>query len=309
MRKGKIREEKKYLSILFVPHFSGKVRTLKFSSFYKKIVIGFCLVLAALTGIASFILYTVNENNQLKNDIILLCNSNMEQKNLIIEKLEEFDELRTSKEVTNSKIDDFVIMYKEIADKYITGRIDNSKISRSGDREEITFTSDMSELRGILEYLNDNNNSDEDNLIDLSGTEKRLKTYIDSIPTLWPLDGRAGSKFGYRIHPIYKVWKFHEGIDIGAYTGTPIKAAASGTVTISGKLGGYGLCVMIDHGYGFKTVYGHASKLLVKVGQKVSKGEIIANVGSTGLSTEPHLHFEIRVHNNPVDPLNYLDKR
>src|SRR5690606_35104869 len=100
---------------------------------------------------------------------------------------------------------------------------------------------------------------------------------------------------------------FHEGLDIAARTGTPIRAAAAGTVTIARRNGNYGLLVEIKHGsYGFCTRYAHASKLLVKQGQTVKKGDIIAYVGSTGKSTGPHLHYEVRLHGKPVNPKNYL---
>ena len=95
---------------------------------------------------------------------------------------------------------------------------------------------------------------------------------------------------------------FHEGIDISADKGTSIKASASGKVILAKRYGGYGLAVIIDHGRGLSTLYGHSSKLLVKEGQTVKKGDIIAKVGSTGRSTGPHLHFEVLLYNTPVDP-------
>jgi methyl-accepting chemotaxis protein len=103
--------------------------------------------------------------------------------------------------------------------------------------------------------------------------------------------------------------RLHEGIDVAASSGDDIRASASGKVTFAGVYNGYGRTVIIDHGNGISTLYGHSSKLLVKEGQTVSKGELIAKVGSSGRSTGPHLHFEIRINGEPVDPLNYLDKK
>ena len=115
-----------------------------------------------------------------------------------------------------------------------------------------------------------------------------------------PISGVLTSRYGYR-------WgSTHTGIDIGASTGTSIKAAASGTVTFSGWKGSLGLLVVISHGNGVQTYYGHCSKLLVKAGTKVSQGQVIAKVGSTGRSTGPHLHFEIRVNGSSVNPLSYV---
>jgi murein DD-endopeptidase MepM/ murein hydrolase activator NlpD len=98
----------------------------------------------------------------------------------------------------------------------------------------------------------------------------------------------------------------HEGIDLGAAYGTPIGAAAAGTAIYAGWLGGYGNLTVIDHGGGLSTVYGHQSHIGVSVGQHVEQGEIIGNIGSTGHSTGPHLHFEVRVNGQAVDPLGYL---
>ena len=117
---------------------------------------------------------------------------------------------------------------------------------------------------------------------------------------IWPVDGVVVSGFGLR-------WgRMHEGIDIAASSGTSIRAAAAGTVIYAGWLGGYGNLVVIDHGNGLATAYAHASSILVGVGQQVAQGETVSLVGSTGNSSGPHLHFEVRVNGAAVDPLLYL---
>ncbi|WP_321818068.1 MULTISPECIES: M23 family metallopeptidase [unclassified Paraburkholderia] len=118
--------------------------------------------------------------------------------------------------------------------------------------------------------------------------------------------GRLGSPFGNRIDPFTKRLSFHPGLDIVAPTGTPIFAAAGGRVIFAGPKAGYGNCVDIDHGNGFTTRYGHASKIDVQVGQIVLAGDHIADVGSTGRSTGPHLHFEVIVNGTQVNPVGYL---
>jgi len=124
----------------------------------------------------------------------------------------------------------------------------------------------------------------------------------------WPAPGyrRVSSAYGNRMHPVYKRNIFHAGIDIAAPSGSNIAAAKSGTVIIARVEGGYGNTVVIDHGGGLTTLYGHCSKILVKTGQKVKAGDTIARVGSTGVSTGPHLHFEVRKNGSPVNPNNYL---
>jgi len=117
---------------------------------------------------------------------------------------------------------------------------------------------------------------------------------------IWPVNAPITSSFGWR-------WgRMHEGIDLGAAYGSPIAAAAAGTVIYAGWLGGYGNLTVIDHGGGLSTAYGHQSSIGVSVGQHVEQGETIGNVGSTGHSTGPHLHFEVRVNGQAVDPLGYL---
>ena len=127
---------------------------------------------------------------------------------------------------------------------------------------------------------------------------------------LWPVAASGTvitSNYGIREHPIQGVVKQHTGLDIGgAALGTPVVAAADGVVTYAGWLGGYGNCVMINHGDGVVTLYGHGNKILTTVGKEVKQGETIMEVGSTGNSTGPHLHFEVRINGSYTNPLNYV---
>lgn len=125
---------------------------------------------------------------------------------------------------------------------------------------------------------------------------------------IWPCPNYPGisSYFGMRLHPIYNEWRMHNGIDINAENATYILASASGTVIAAQWMDGYGYCVMISHGDGIVTLYAHCSELRVSYGDTVSQGEVIALVGSTGLSTGPHCHFEVRLDGKPVDPLGYV---
>ncbi|MSR36803.1 MAG: M23 family metallopeptidase [Gemmatimonadetes bacterium] len=130
---------------------------------------------------------------------------------------------------------------------------------------------------------------------------------LESMPSILPTSGIISSQFSKsRYHPIHQVPLPHEGVDIAAVSGTPIMAAAKGVITRSQWESGYGQMVEIDHGYGFTTRYGHASKLLVRVGQQVRRGDVIALVGNTGIATSSHLHYEVRVQSKPRNPLNYV---
>ena len=130
---------------------------------------------------------------------------------------------------------------------------------------------------------------------------------LESTPSILPTSGLLSSFFSKRrYHPIHHRPLPHEGVDIAATRGTPIFAAAKGKVVRAVNMSGYGLMVEIDHGYGYTTRYGHASRLLVRVGQTVQRGERIALVGNTGIATYSHLHYEVRVDGKPQNPMNYV---
>ncbi len=148
---------------------------------------------------------------------------------------------------------------------------------------------------------------------------KETEEYVSKVMNLWnsgipvsdstfavPIKGPITSPFGERIHPIKGSKSFHSGIDIGASLGTPIRASRDGTVKFAGSSGWYGLTVILDHGNGFTTTYAHCLSFDVSQGQKVRKGQTIARVGSTGVSTGPHLHFEIRMNGKAANPIQYL---
>lgn len=134
---------------------------------------------------------------------------------------------------------------------------------------------------------------------------KKPRQYTYSFKGKWlrPVPGRITSGFGYRRHPIYKISKLHTGIDFAAPMGTPVRAAAGGVVYFAGWWGGYGNVVIIDHGGGWATVYAHNSRFAVSAGQAVQAGQVVSYSGSTGLSTGPHVHFEVRKNGVPINPL------
>lgn len=304
MEKGKVKEEKKYLSIMLVPHFSGKMKVLKLSTPYSRLLGMVAVALISMLCMCFLSIYTVNQNQKLQKSVLKLSELNVEQKNLINEKSEEIEELKQKRVQADKSASEYVEKYKEILEKYISPRA-----NRSGDRNESSFIQDVSELKELLNNIGQFTTDSNFSVDGLSETENKLKEYIAAIPTLWPATGRISSKFGDREDPFLINSKFHSGIDIAANYGEDIKASGNGTVTFAGTKGDYGKCVFIDHGHGLTTVYGHTSQYLVKEGQAVRKGDVIAKVGSTGRSTGPHLHFEVRLDGNVVDPLKYLDKK
>ena len=178
----------------------------------------------------------------------------------------------------------------------------------------------LQENRGALEAAINQLDQDSDQLtalilerVSAAGTagekmarEEALRAARASGKMLRPTAGPITSQFGKRFHPVLGYSRFHAGTDFGAGHGTPIQAAETGIVIFSGWYGGYGNAVILDHGDGLTTLYAHASKLSVAEGATVRKGDVIAAVGTTGLSTGPHLHFEVRQAGKPVNPMNFL---
>ena len=139
-----------------------------------------------------------------------------------------------------------------------------------------------------------------------AGLQRFIKARKRKSRFMWPLDGRLTDRYGWRIHPITRKRNFHKGIDIAAPKGTDISAADDGKVVFAGKSGGYGNLVILRHNSGYETRYAHCSKVNVKIGDKVTVGDTVAEVGSTGMSTGYHLHFEIRKNGKIIDPHEYL---
>ena len=165
----------------------------------------------------------------------------------------------------------------------------------------------VGDLEARLARLDSRLNSFDWTIKEIEKSWDERNSLFSSMPSFWPIGkGRITSVYGVRIHPIIRRLQMHEGIDISAPLDTLIYAAGQGIVTYAGNRSGYGNVVTIDHGFGFSTHYAHCRELLVRAGQPVKKGQPIAKVGSTGLSTGPHLHFEVRIKGVPVDPFDYV---
>lgn len=149
-------------------------------------------------------------------------------------------------------------------------------------------------------------NESSDTYSDLVTQLESQLTYLDSRPDFFPTKGKISSDFGFRRHPVTGQRSMHNGIDISNSSGTAIWAAGTGVVTFEGYDGNYGRVIIIDHGYGYETVYAHLSRISVEEGDTVQKGDQIGKMGATGRTTGPHLHFEIRYNGDSVDPLNIL---
>lgn len=176
------------------------------------------------------------------------------------------------------------------------------------DRYTALMTGTWKELDALARYIYMESVS-LDELQSLSFDKEKMAV---SVPAIWPIDKRKwkGSmgRFGRRLHPVLKYYHMHTGLDLGAPKGTDVYATANGTVVESNTRGAYGRQILVDHGFGYKTRYAHLSKSHVQPGQVVRRGETIGEVGSTGRTTGPHLHYEVIFMGKVVDPLNYFHK-
>jgi murein DD-endopeptidase MepM/ murein hydrolase activator NlpD len=163
-----------------------------------------------------------------------------------------------------------------------------SSMNRSLDRLKTEVSIQERSFQELVEYLEDQ------------------KSLLASTPSIWPVKGWLTSTFGYRSSPFTGRRELHKGLDIATRSGTPVIAPADGLVVFAGREGGFGNMIIIDHGYGITTRYGHCSSLEAKLGQKIKRGDVVARVGNTGRSTGPHVHYEVAVNGVSVNPSRYI---
>ncbi|WP_224243636.1 M23 family metallopeptidase [Hyalangium gracile] len=171
---------------------------------------------------------------------------------------------------------------------------------------QLTTTETPTALMGRLDKLSAEATRQEQSLQELQAYFQDQKSLLASTPSIWPARGWVTSDFGSRLDPYTADRVMHQGLDIAAPHGKEVYAPSDGTVVFSGLEGGYGNVIVIDHGYGIKTRYGHLSRIMVKAGDRVKRGALIAAVGNTGRSTGPHLHYEVRVNGIPQNPRKFI---
>lgn len=316
--KGKISARRNYLSIMYIPHTKGGVKTIRISHYRTIILTSFAFLLVALLMLTGYTLSVVKQNKEMKiqhtNELNAILSEKEQLEALIAQQAKELAEnaeiittLNSVRTISEEAIEHYKEQYEDMVVAYIDNNI--GTISR-GTKNPSSFKEDVAELRSLISLVEFAKLSEDDATSKIAKKADQLSNYLESLPTYWPVNSRTTfSGFGMRFHPIYKRYKMHEGLDMAGSTGDPVYAAGKGKVTHAGWNGGYGNMIIIDHGNGYKTYYGHLSKILVKEGEWVSKGQKIGLVGSTGLSTSSHLHFEVRLNDKPTDPLYYIEPR
>jgi murein DD-endopeptidase MepM/ murein hydrolase activator NlpD len=227
--------------------------------------------------------------------------------------------VRVSRELVATRQDRMGVYEDNVAERFRTVRRHTERIAAMKARQEALLEQIDLEIEytaGALGELNSARERYEDAVAQLEAESAQIQGLIQGSGStgsgqyggelFWPTNGPIVSGFGYRTHPVYGTTRFHAGVDIDGACGQPIFAAEDGTVLSAGYNGGYGNATVIDHGGGLSTLYAHQSSIGVSSGQKVGRGQQIGLVGTTGLSTGCHLHFEVRVNGEPVDPVPYL---
>jgi murein DD-endopeptidase MepM/ murein hydrolase activator NlpD len=288
----------KNYSIIIIPERGSNTKTLKLSAKFLKIVMAVFLVL--LIGISFLIIHYFFQ----RNNIFIL-----HQKDQYIQSLEKSNKanleriVNFNKEIIKNNKNDSIIKnkLKEIQqlEDIIRHKLNKSVSFKNVNSYNTGYVNVTMNNEALLKEM-------ENKIVNLNEIDKKMDTILNEeqyIPSILPCMGYISSYFGYRKNPFDTTQSdFHPGIDIACASGTSIYAAASGTVITASYCAGYGNEVAIDHHNGIQTIYGHNSKICVHIGQDVKKGDLISLSGSTGSSTGPHLHFEIRENKTAIDP-------
>jgi murein DD-endopeptidase MepM/ murein hydrolase activator NlpD len=320
------KEKRKYFTLMIIPHSEAKVRQVKIPWSWIR---GSGYLLACTILIISYFyydygqvkanlpeLYRLREVNQMQqSEIEKLADqaADVQEKVSELEALEHaVKEYLSGTSLSSVQQDDRVVTTLASRSRdcesrvRIAGGTSSNVTARGGAPGRDSAPAMVENIAATFSSAEQQLANSKENLQGLLKSLEERQIYLDAKPSIWPTQGRISSRYGYRKSPFTGRREFHEGIDIAASTGTPVRATGTGVVTFAGWHSGYGQTVMIDHGYGFKTRYAHNSKLVVKKGMRVEKGDVIAYVGSTGRSTGPHLHYEVHLNGKTQNPANYL---
>jgi len=268
-----------------------------------KMIIGFFILLLSLGILMFFILstfYSTPKEKTLKNKVKTLSTDVY----ILSKRIDGLQEILSDIEKMDS------VVYQSLFDTGPSYR-DDSKLNQI-DRINNTSTLDLVDY--THNRLNELENSLKKEYYDIKNIQElsiEKQDMLMCVPSIQPISNkdlsRTASGWGMRIHPIYKIKKFHFGLDFAARKGTPVYATGNSKVFyVSYNDKGYGKFIILDHGYGYKTLYGHLDAIHVKIGDKINRGDVIGDVGSTGISTGPHLHYEVVYYGKKNNPINYF---
>lgn len=299
---------KKYTVMIFDAAKLGRAKSISISTKPLWIAAGALIILLAVSFVSSYLAFSYYRASHsvmagYKDDSELRVQLDNYAKQLddMNKKIAGLDELEYKvRDLVSYQNGDRVVKQVAVGGKEVDILRDYFAAS---DRKEQEFFDNLNETLLVMSVELDKREMSLTELVDFL-EEQRL--IMLSTPTIWPVRGWISSQFGFRTSPFTGRRVFHEGLDIAAQYGLDVHATAKGIVVFAGEKSGYGNVVTIDHGYGYMTRYGHNSRLTVKVGDKINKGDVVAKVGSTGRSTGPHCHYEVLVNGIPVNPLKFI---
>ncbi len=290
---------RKFYTIMIVPHATAKFRRLKVSRNFL-IMAGCFLGLVFVAGLMfpHFLL----KSTQLRAGLETLAAENAELRKAN----EKFDaslaDLRGKLAEFESKATKFALMVG-------VDDLNGQQMAAGGssfDLRGLPPKASQAVIEGEINTLRERSGVLQDSFRILDMAFQKQALLLSSTPSIFPVRGLMGNGYGWRRDPFTGMRDFHEGLDVVAPVGTKVISPADGIVTRVGASGGFGNSILISHGYGIITRYGHLSSYSVRVGQRVKRGDVVATVGTTGRSTGPHLHYEVLVHQRNVDPVKYI---
>ncbi len=322
-------KQSKYVTIMIVPEMAtSKVRSVKIGRWVwcTSALVGMVIIVSLIIStfkISAFdnIISNINDELQTKEKI----NSELAfEKNKIKDSLEnektsyqqQLQQLEQKAQNIQKKIEELEKIKEDIYNKIsskdapIMISENDNETAVGGPAISLPETSNEAEyINAVLDSLTYTVNNIYSSFDELSNQVDTISDYFEAYPSIFPVDGKFTSTVGFRTNPFtYSNTEYHSGLDIKVDMYTDVKATGAGVVKFAGYQGSYGNLVIIDHDYGLETRYGHNSSLLVKVGDKVKRGDIIAKSGSTGRSTGPHVHYEIRLNNEVKNPFDYVEE-
>jgi murein DD-endopeptidase MepM/ murein hydrolase activator NlpD len=304
---------KKFFTLIIVPDATSQFRQVKVPYFLTRLllVLG-CLSILAIAGLSYFMISNYHEMQQMVTELPEARKTTHEQKELIERYENDLTDLRQM--VSRLKLVNAKLMLMAGVENPLETQINFSigGVDENSDSSNVVEDFRRASEENMLAKF-DNLDQLRTAAVNQEELSQRLMEYfqdqqslLDSTPSIWPVKGWTTSGFGTRKSPFTGKRTMHSGIDIATKSGTPIIAPADGIVSFSGKKGAFGNVLVIDHGNGYNTFYGHCKKLHKKVGDKVKRGDKIAEVGNTGKSTGSHLHYEVRVNGVASNPMKYI---
>jgi len=298
--------DRREYTLMIVPHHGKAVFSIRIpikTVKYTAIALGVCLTI--ISGTMLNYRYQANVATKDKYELNQLREVNYTQQGQLEELAKTTAELQQNMKRLNQLDSDLrrIVNNEDTTD---TSRSAPPRLPNFNGQGGPTVQPKTTELLNLVKELKAAANEREESLLNLKQSLAEKQERMAATPSIWPSGGEVTSRFGWRNSPWGGGGDWHPGIDIANDTGTPIYATADGTVASSSWFGGYGNMVEINHGNGIVSIYGHNSQNLVSAGQTVKKGQLIAYMGSTGYSTGPHVHYEIRVNGTAVNPASFL---